>query len=138
MSIVVACPPAHAFEVWTTRIGSWWPRDHTVSGEVGTRVVLEGHDGGRIFERAPDGREHDWGRVTAWEPPSRLAYRWHLGQHPGDATDVEIRFIATGSATRVEIEHAGWESLGERAGTLRQRNQLGWDTLLPYFAAAIT
>ena len=28
--------------VWTAGIGTWWPADHTVTGERGLRVVLEG------------------------------------------------------------------------------------------------
>jgi uncharacterized protein YndB with AHSA1/START domain len=135
----VACGPDHAFRVWTDRIGTWWPADHTVSGAEDGVVVLEGHVGGRIFERTADGAEHDWGEVTAWEPPSRLAYLWFLRTDRGDATDVEIRFVAVGdSATRVEIEHSGWERLGDRGATWRERNLGGWSTLLPHYRAALT
>ena len=37
----VACPAPHAFEVWTARIGQWWPADHTVTAEPDLTVVLE-------------------------------------------------------------------------------------------------
>jgi uncharacterized protein YndB with AHSA1/START domain len=135
----VACGADHAFLVWTGRIGTWWPADHTVSGAEDSVVVLEGRVGGRIFERTADGAEHDWGEVTAWEPPSRLAYLWFLRADRGDATDVEIRFVAVGdSATRVEIEHSGWERLGDRGATWRERNLGGWSTLLPHYRAALT
>ena len=59
-------------------IGRWWPADHTVTGRDDLTVVLEDGVGGRIFERTPDGVEHDWGEVTLWNPPDRLGYRWHL------------------------------------------------------------
>ena len=73
-------------------------------------MILQQAVGGRIYERDAQGVEHDWGVVTAWEPPSRLAYTWHLGRDPDEATDVEIRFLAAGAGTtRVEIEHTGWE-----------------------------
>jgi len=75
----------------TSRIDTWWPRDHTVHDAVA--VVVQGRVGGRIYERGADGVEHEWGKVTAWEPPSRLAYTWHIGRDVGDATDVEIRFV---------------------------------------------
>ena len=88
----VDCSPEHAFDVWTSRIDTWWPRDHTVRQAVA--VVLQRHLGGRIYERDADGVEHDWGEITAWEPPSRLAYSWHIGRSAGEATDVEIRFVA--------------------------------------------
>ena len=62
-------PSEHAFTTWTTRIGSWWPADHTVSRSEDAAVVLQAGVGGRIYERTVDGREHDWGEITAWEPP---------------------------------------------------------------------
>ena len=137
LTLDVACPPDHAFAVWTSGIDSWWPRDHTVTGGPGLRVVLEPRIGGRIFEHTADGAEHDWGEVTLWEPPRRLAYRWHLGQPPGDATVVDIQFVPDGAGgTRVEIEHRGWERLGQRAEQLRDRNSAGWAGLLPHFHEA--
>ncbi len=134
----VGCPAAHAFSVWTSGIAAWWPADHTVTGEDGLDVVLEPGVGGRIFERSASGAEHDWGEVTVWEPPDRLAYRWFLRADRSDATDVSIRFVATDDGTRVEIEHGGWERLGARSETWRDRNQQGWSTLLPHYRAAVT
>ncbi len=138
MSFEVSCPVDHAFDVWTSKIARWWPADHSVSGENGLLVVLEGRPGGRIFERTATGTEHEWGEVVVWEPPSRLAYLWHLRRDRADATEVEIRFIDRGNATtRVEIEHRGWERLGAQGQSWRDANQGGWSTLLPHFAAAI-
>jgi hypothetical protein len=138
LAFEVACPPDHAFEVWTGRIGTWWPADHTVSGEPRLEVVLEPHRGGRIYERTAAGVEHDWGEVTVWKPPTQLAYLWHLGADRADATEVEIRFLAQGeAATRIEIEHRGWQRLGAAADEWRDRNRIGWQTLLPHFLAAI-
>jgi uncharacterized protein YndB with AHSA1/START domain len=134
----VACPPNRAFELWTSRIDTWWPRDHTVSGRDGLEIVLERHVGGRIYERTPEGEEHDWGRITAWEPPTALRYSWHLGGDASQATEVELRFAdAGGEATRIEITHAGWDVLGERADAWRERNRRGWETLLPHYHAAV-
>ena len=138
LSFEVSCPVDHAFDVWTAKIARWWPADHSVSGENGLLVVLEGRPGGRIFERTAAGTEHEWGEVVVWEPPSRLAYLWHLRRDRADATEVEIRFIDRGNATtRVEIEHRGWEWLGAQGQSWRDANQGGWSTLLPHFAAAI-
>lgn len=134
----VDCPVEHAFETWTGRIGQWWPLDHTVSAEPGLTVVLEGRLGGRIFERETGGREHDWGEVTIWEPPTRLAYTWHLNRDRSDATQVEIHFVAQGGmVTRIEIEHRDWERLGAEAEAWRGRNLGGWSTLLPHYRAAV-
>ena len=136
LDFVVACRPDTAFRLWTEALGTWWPADHTVSGDPAV-VVLEGHRGGRVFERALDGTEHDWGRVTVWEPPRRLGYTWHLGRRADDATDVEIGFVAGEHGTTVVmIEHRGWERLGERADEWKDRNRAGWESLLPYLAEA--
>jgi hypothetical protein len=136
ISFDVACSPEHAFRVWTTRISTWWPPDHTVSGEADL-VVLQGSVGGRIFERTADGVEHDWGEVTLWKPPTQLGYLWHLGADRSGATEVEVRFVAQGATTRIEIEHRGWERLGSPGNEWRDRNRAGWDTLLPHFLAEI-
>jgi hypothetical protein len=136
ISFDVACPAAHAFEVWTGQIGMWWPPDHTVTGHPDL-VVLQAGVGGRIFERTADGVEYNWGHVTRWDPPKQLTYYWHLGADPERATEVEIRFLPQGdAATRIEIEHRGWEGLGDAADEWRDRNQVGWATLLPHFQAA--
>jgi hypothetical protein len=138
ITLDVACPAEHAFAIWTSRIGTWWPRDHTVTGGPDLAIVLEGEVGGRIYERTAEGAEHDWGVVTVWDPPKRLAYLWHLGRERSAATEVDIQFIARGARdARVEIEHRGWERLGAGADVWRDRNRVGWETLLPHFAAAI-
>ena len=136
LSFDVACGRDQAFATWTQRFSAWWPDDHTVTGDPAS-VVLEPRLGGRIYERAQDGTEHEWGEVTVWEPPTRLCYLWHLMRERTDATEVEIAFRAHGSGTRVEIEHRGWERLGADADLWRTRNQVGWSTLLPHYVTAI-
>jgi hypothetical protein len=99
---------------------------------------LESGVGGRIYERTSDGVEHEWGEVTLWEPPARLSYLWHLGRDRTDATQVDVRFDPAGTgATRVTIEHRGWEHFGDMADSWRERNRAGWETVLPHFEAAI-
>ena len=53
LAFEVSFRPAAAFSMWTTRASTWWPADHSVSGERGLQVVFEDHVGGRIFERTP-------------------------------------------------------------------------------------
>lgn len=139
LSFEVECPAEHAFDVWTADISRWWPLDHTVTNDRGLTVVLEPGVGGRIFERSATGQEHDWGMVTTWEPPTLLAYTWHLNRTPDDATDVEIHFRPVGDTrTRVEIEHRGWERLGVDGPAWRDRNGGGWATLLPHYQRYVT
>ncbi len=138
MSFDVACSAEHAFRTWTSQINTWWPTDHTVSGQSGLTVVLESGVGGRIYERTPEDVEHDWGEVTVWDPPTRLAYLWHLRQDREDATEVEIHFLAqSATTTRIEIEHRGWERLGAASNERRAQNRGGWESLLPHFQSAI-
>jgi uncharacterized protein YndB with AHSA1/START domain len=138
ISFEVACPQAHAFEVWTERISSWWPRSHTVSAEADANVVLERHVGGRIYERTRAGEEHDWGEVTAFEPPRRLSYLWHIRRDRADATEVAISFRSIDErTTRVQIKHRGWERLGTDAETWRDRNYAAWGTLLSRYREAL-
>jgi uncharacterized protein YndB with AHSA1/START domain len=137
LSFEVDCPAADAFTIWTAYTSRWWPITHSVSTQAGLEVIFEPHIGGRIFERTPGGEEHDWGEITAWEPPHRLAYLWHLRADRADATDVEIIFVAEDPGrTRVEIDHRGWERLGARAAARREGNLAGWDGLLPHFINA--
>ena len=138
LSLTVACSPEHAFTMWTQRTSLWWPAGHTVTGEPDLDIVFEPRPGGRIFERTTAGEEHDWGAVLEWEPPRRLVYRWHLRQELADATEVEIRFAPQpgGEGTAVEIEHRGWERLGDRGPQRRERNERGWGGLLPAYVAA--
>ena len=137
MSFVVACDPDHAFATWTGKASFWWPVEHTVSHEAGTKIVFEPRQGGRIFERTPDGREIRWGEILEWDPPRRLRYFWHIATDPENATDVEIVFHELpDSSTRVEIEHSGWERLGEIGTAWRDANHAGWDGVLPSYTAS--
>ena len=135
LSFDVDCSPGHAFSLWAERTSLWWPPGHSVSGAP-EFVAFDPFAGGRIYEVAPGGEEHEWGEVLAWEPPRLLRYTWHLRFDRADATDVEVRFEPVGEATRVTIVHSGWERLGARAAERRERNERGWAGLLPHFVAA--
>jgi len=136
IALDLECDTTHAFETWAQRFGQWWPRGHTMSGEDTATVHLEPRLGGRIFERTGDGREIEWGEITVWEPPVRLAYRWHIRRERVDATDVELTFVDRGhDRSRLEIVHCGWERLAD-GPAWRDANRGGWTGLLPHFAAA--
>jgi uncharacterized protein YndB with AHSA1/START domain len=139
LTFTIECSPEHAFDVWTARASTWWPAAHTVSAEPGLRVTFEPEVGGRIYERTIDGVEHDWGEVIAWDPPRHLGYLWHIRRDRGDATEVTITFAGDSDATTVVIVHRGWERLGERGPTWREKNEAGWAGVLPdYRRACVT
>jgi uncharacterized protein YndB with AHSA1/START domain len=130
-SILVDAPVEQAFRAFTEGIAAWWPlRTHSVARERAEGVVFEGREGGRLYERTSDGEEHEWGVVLAWEPPSRVLYSWHPGRGDETSQEVEMRFTADGDGTRVEVEHRGWERLGERGREQRSSYDSGWDYVL--------
>lgn len=130
----VAAPPSHAFEVWTSRIATWWPPSHTISGDPAS-ITVEPHVGGRVVETAPDGTEHTWGEVLVWEPPEHLRLLWHLFFDHEEATEVDIRFVATAGRTRVHIEQTGWERLGAAGAPRRERTGGAWSSIAAHFVA---
>ena len=94
-----------------------WPREFDVRADL-AEAVLEGRVGGRWYERGVDGTECDWGHVLVWEPPHRLVVTWQINGYwqydpdPGHASEVEVRFTATGpNQTLVEVRHDQLEHL---------------------------
>jgi len=137
-TITVARPPDVALRVFTEGLTSWWPaRTHSVGHERVDTIVLEGHVGGRFFERLDDGTEHEWGEITTWDPPGRLGMTWHAGRGPETAQQLEIRFVAEGDGTRVELEQTGWEVLGDEAEATRANYASGWTGVLGQYADAV-
>jgi hypothetical protein len=137
LSFEVACPAAHAFDVWTVRTSLWWPATHTGTGERALQVIFEARPGGRIFERTRAGTEVDWGEIILWEPPRRLSYLWHIMTDRANATEIEIAFLDQGDGTtRVDIEHRGWERLGDFGPPWRERDEAGWTGVLLLYQAA--
>ena len=139
--IVVDAPREHAFEVFTRGLDSWWFRDHHIGKEPMREAVMEPREGGRVYERGIHGAECDWGRVLAWEPPSRLVVAWQIGgdwrfdPDPAHASEYEVRFIAeTSTRTRVEFEHRHFERHGEAGRKIRDSVETGWAKLLAAYA----
>lgn len=139
--IVVDAPREHAFEVFTRGLDSWWFRDHHIGKEPMREAVMEPREGGRVYERGIHGAECDWGRVLAWEPPSRLVVAWQIGgdwqfdPEPAHASEYEVRFIAeTSTRTRMEFEHRHFERHGEAGRKIRDSVETGWAKLLATYA----
>ena len=77
--------------------------------------------------------------MTAWQPPNRLVYLWHLAPRPAEATEVEINFAPVGpNATRVDIDQAAGAGAAAPPPLWRERNQIGWDSLLPHYVTALS
>jgi uncharacterized protein YndB with AHSA1/START domain len=135
-SVTVAVPAERAFEVFTRRIGDWWPLQRYGCFEDRTAGVFFEDD--RLVERSTGGEEAVWGEVLVWEPPARLAFTWHPGHAEGDPhTEVEVHFRPQGGSTVVELEHTGWERLGAQAAEIRAQYESGWPGVLDLYAQAV-
>jgi uncharacterized protein DUF4440 len=102
-SIEVEIEPVAAFDVFTRETGAWWrtdrvlhdsTRDHSTQGPI----TFEPGVGGVVR-----GGDVEVGRVKVWEPGPRLVFGY------GD-TDVEVRFEAIETGTRVVLRHYGWNA----------------------------
>lgn len=138
-TITVKAPAQRAFEVFTARMGRWWRPDHHIGETALKDVVLEPKVGGRWYEVGVDGRTCEWGKVLAWEPPQRIVLAWQLDQDwkydPGLITELEVRFVAEGALTRVELEHRNIERFGAKAAAVRAAldSPDGWNGALAAF-----
>jgi uncharacterized protein YndB with AHSA1/START domain len=144
--ITVTASQQRAFEVFTARLGTWWPKDYHIGESAMADFVLEPEVGGRWYELGVDGKECDTGRVTAFEPPDRLMLAWHLNAQwqydpdPAHASEVEVRFVPEGpTRTRVELEHRGFERHGAGADAVfgSVDSQTGWTYCLELFAKQV-
>jgi len=139
-SIRVDVAPARAFEIFTSGMNRWWLKTHTINPTKSPikNIVVEPRAGGRWFERGEDGSECNWGKVLAWEPPTRLLLAWQINGRwqfdPALITEVDIRFTPDGNGARVELEHRKLEVLGDQAEAMAQAFTGGWGVLLDSFA----
>jgi uncharacterized protein YndB with AHSA1/START domain len=131
-----------AFRVFTEEMGAWWPLEtHSIAVDQGLEqraetLRVEGREGGRIEEVLEDRSTRDWGGIDVWQPPHRVVFSWKPNDRPTPPTEVEVRFTAAGNATRVDLEHRGWERLGEAAKEIHPlySSEGGWTMVLGRYA----
>ncbi len=144
VSVFVAVAPEEAFHVFTHEIDLWWrtgPKFRIAGRRRGRLVFEEGPDG-RLFETvelASGPRSFEVGRVTLWEPPTRLELEWrNVNFKPGQTTFVEVAFQPQGDGTRVTVTHRGWSALpadhparhGNTGAAMSRMIGLWWGELL--------
>ena len=141
----IKVPIEWAFQVFTQKMGSWWPQTHHVGGTPFKDILIDAKAGGRWYEINANGEECIWGTVLAFEPPRRVVLSWHLqpdwsfSADLAKASEVALEFFADGpETTRVEFEHrhlekhgAGWEKMREQVGS-----EGGWPMILERYVAA--
>lgn len=143
--IAIEAPLERTFRLFTERFDQIKPREHNLLGVDIAQSVFEPRSGGRVYDRGVDGSECQWGRVLAYEPPTRIVFswdispRWQIEPDPMRCSEVEVRFVGEGETrTRVILEHRhldrhgdGWQGLAEGV-----RADQGWPLYLQRFAAA--
>ncbi|HME27186.1 MAG TPA: SRPBCC family protein [Acetobacteraceae bacterium] len=138
-AVRVKATPARAFDLFASHMADWWPKGGTIGKAPHAAIVIEPRSGGRWFERDADGNETRWGKVLAWEPPSRLLLGWQIntqwGYDPDLLTEVELTFaLAEGGGTLVTLEHRNLERFGADAARHAERLGGGWPTRIAQFA----
>lgn len=138
-NVLVSWHQDAAFQRFTRDFASWWPSStHSIGASQVMRVVFECRSGGRIFEELKDGRRFQWGVLTAWDPPRRVAFTWHPSRDAATAQDVEVTFTPEAGGTKVELVSTGWEKLGARAKREYKGYSIGWGSILDIFAGKRT
>ena len=137
VAVEVSQSPAAAFAIFTTRISEWWV-GKAIGALPPASITIEPHAGGRWFETDADGQVTPWGKVLAWEPPSRLLLAWELNSRfepdPAVVTEIELAFVPlAGGGTRVALEHRNLERFGVEAATIAGRIGEGWPRQLGSF-----
>lgn len=140
--VSVRAPQMVAWEVFTGKMGAWWPlASYKIGKAPAVDAILEPHVGGRWYEQGDDGSICQWGSVLAWEPPSRLVLSWDIGADwqydPTLKTEIEVRFIADCSdRTRVELEHRHLDRYGAHRDKMRAifETEGDWGRVLEAFA----
>jgi uncharacterized protein YndB with AHSA1/START domain len=139
--VVVEASPEEAFRIFTDEIGLWWRRDtpYWNDPERGLSIRIEPRLGGRFLEVYDVERETGFevGRVTAWEPGSRLGLTWTQASWPeGISTDIEVTFEPADGGTLVRLEQTGFERVPDAERSLH-RYDVGWKTVLGWFAEQV-
>jgi len=138
-------PIEKAFQVFTERMGQWWPASHHIGGTPFQDILIDKKKGGRWYEINAEGAECTWGTVVDYDPPNRVVLSWHLqpdwsfNPDLATASEVALEFVAEGpEKTRVEFAHrhlerhgAGWEKMREQVGS-----DGGWPAILDLYVAA--
>lgn len=150
-SVVVKAPVERAFSVFVEQMETWWPATHHIGKTPFEAIFVEPMVGGRWYERDVDGKQVDWGKVLAWDPPHRVTLSWHVGPghdspdwlcdpDPAKASEVEICFTPEGqSATLVVLTHSKLERHGEGYQELRAMfdGPGAWSGILECFAKRV-
>jgi uncharacterized protein YndB with AHSA1/START domain len=140
-TVRVNASQARAFEVFTSRMSTWWPPTHSILKSPLRETVIEPRVGDCI---GADGSVCDTGYVLEWQPPHGVVLAWQISAawqfDPLLITEVEVRFIRENDAvTRVELEHRHLERMGSSALQARAKFDAppGWSAIMEAYRQCV-
>lgn len=115
VALRVKAAPERAFTAFVQEIGAWWRPNglfQTTPRAPGV-LAFEAREGGRLTETLESGKVFEIGRITLWDPPTKLVFSWRQANFPPDLhTEVEVCFEGVGEGeTRVSVEHRGFDQV---------------------------
>ncbi|WP_434054164.1 MAG: SRPBCC domain-containing protein [Roseibium sp.] len=128
--------PSETFDAFMSKVSQWWPLDtHSVSPYLGEpapeSVVVERHEGGKIYEISAKGEHRMWGTLLDYQEGKRVSFSWHPGLPETEATTVSVEFeLADDGKTIVTLVHSGWEARGDKAADIRGNYLTGWTDII--------
>lgn len=133
-SVDVPLSPADAFELFTTKMDTWWPLDQkgVALGKglaPSTTIRVDGREGGQVVEIMANDEEAVWGEILEWSPGERFRMTWRPGKAADMPTEVSVTFVPLGNGCRVELTHSGFEAY-ETGATSRANYADGWEALM--------
>jgi uncharacterized glyoxalase superfamily protein PhnB len=125
VSVSVAVDPTTAFRAFTEELDLWWVRGpiNYFDSARAVRMQCEPGIGGRLMEVHDDatGAGLELGRITVWEPGSRLAWKSAV-----DDVEIAISFEASAAGTEVTVQATVPDGGVDRGGTAWARVVPKW------------
>ncbi|MEW6392470.1 MAG: SRPBCC domain-containing protein [Pseudomonadota bacterium] len=111
VALRIQASPKAVFDAFVDDIALWWRPNPLFSFTPRSPGVMA-FEGDRLVERLASGKVFDVGEVRVWERGARLVFGWRQASFaPGVETEVEVRFEGVEGATRVTVEHRGWDAV---------------------------
>jgi uncharacterized protein YndB with AHSA1/START domain len=142
----VDAPIERAFEIFVDEIGTWWPRDYTVSKDNLEEIGIDAKFEGQCFERDKGGAIVVWGTVLTIARPEHIVFAWQIDAdrsliaNTALASRVDIRFVAeTPQTTKILLVHRDFPRHGP--GWQKYRSNMasksGWPRLMDHYAKTV-
>lgn len=138
--------PDVVYNMFTARLGDWWPLAYTFSGADCAAAEVETKKGGEWYERTIRGERISWGKVKLIEPGRRLILEFGIGADrkpvpSARSSTVEILFegVPHSSGTLVAIEHRDFDRHGEVGAQMCENmgSAQGWPLILAELGRAV-